>query len=64
MHGNIKEDIDLAKDIKYKNFLESVKKFFNYLSKGEEAIKISIYVLALNKIIALEEILSVRDDDK
>ena len=61
---NIKEDIDLAKDIKYKNFLESVKKFFNYLSKGEEAIKISIYVLALNKVIALEEILSVRDDDK
>ena len=40
------------------NFLTSIKRFFNYLSKGEEAIKISIYVLALNKIIALEEVLS------
>ena len=36
-------------------FLENVKGLFSYLSKGLEEIKVSIYVLALNKIIKLEE---------
>ena len=36
-------------------FLENVKGLFMYLSKGKEDIKVSIYVLALNKIIKLEE---------
>ena len=54
---NYKNKFDSA----YKNlslFLINVKKLFTYLSRGEEAIKISIYVLALNQIIAFEEIIS------
>ena len=39
-------------------FLENVKGLLSYLAKGEEAIKISIYVLALKKIFILEESLS------
>ena len=51
--------IDNNKFIKSQNFfLENVKGLFTYLAKGEEAIKISIYVLALNKIFLLEENLS------
>ena len=51
--------IDNNKSIKSKIFfLENVKGLFTYLAKGEEAIKISIYVLALNKIFQLEESLS------
>ena len=40
-------------------FLENVKGLLSYLAKGEEAIKISIYVLALKKIFILEESLSM-----
>ena len=50
--------IEFKSSKKLQNFLMNIKRFFNYLSKGDEAIKISIYVLALNKIVLLEEILS------
>ena len=44
---------------KYLDYLlVNIKKFFKYLSKNEEEIKISIYVLALEKMILLDEKLS------